>query len=99
MTETEIKSMFEVLDQADTAVKNLREKFTSVLMREGDGRDFLVRSCQSKRSYKTPEAAGNAAASAKEKSGDTLRVYGCPLCQGFHLTKQGIDDFSRRATG
>jgi hypothetical protein len=97
MTETEIRTIFEVLDQADTAVKALREKFTSVLMREGDGRDFLVKSCQSKRSYKTPEAAGNAAASAKEKSGDTLRVYGCPLCQGFHLTKGDLEEFARRA--
>jgi hypothetical protein len=97
VTDAEVKAIYAELGAAQAAIDSLRQKFTAALMRADDGREFLVKSCQSKRSYKTPEAAGNAAASAKEKSGDTLRVYGCPMCRGFHLTKGDLEDFVRRA--
>lgn len=97
MTETDVRAIYADLDAAEAALKAIRERVTAVLMRAGDGQDFLVQSCQSKRRYKTIEGAGAAAAAAKAKSGDALRIYPCGLCAGFHLTKGDLEEFARRA--
>ena len=52
--------------------------------------------CAGKKRYRTVEAAGASAAMAKERRGVSLRVYQCPACQAFHLTKDSIKDFATR---
>lgn len=56
-----------------------------------DGLEAMRKSCLSKRRYATPERAGQAAAARKESH---LRVYPCPFCRGFHLTRQAIEAFA-----
>lgn len=55
-----------------------------------------LRSCQGKKHYDTVEAAGAAAAFAKSRgSKDTLRIYPCTICDGFHLTKTPLENMVR----
>ncbi len=59
--------------------------------------EALTRSCASKKRYRSPEAAGTAATFAHNNgSTDILRVYQCPLCDGFHLTHVVIPSFSEQ---
>jgi hypothetical protein len=44
--------------------------------------------CAAKTRYSNPEKAGRAAQKAKAERGAQLRVYPCPLCGGYHLTKK-----------
>lgn len=64
------------------------------------GKDALAvmeRSCQGKRRYSSPEAAGQAAQDRKDAGeGAELRVYACTFCGDFHLSSQKFATFSRR---
>jgi hypothetical protein len=62
-----------------------------------DALQVMLRSCQEKRSYSTPEAAGQAAADRKSQ-GETneLRVYLCHFCKGYHLTKRSLEQFDKK---
>ena len=44
--------------------------------------------CDSKRRYVTPQEAERSAKTARRKRDEKLRVYRCPHCQGWHLTKK-----------
>lgn len=55
---------------------------------------IMERSCQSKRSYDSPEAAGQA---AKDREVEGLRVYKCYFCGGYHLTKLKTEVFQQNA--
>lgn len=46
--------------------------------------------CGKKRRYKTRELADTVATDAQEKRGVGLRVYECPHCLGWHLTRAGV---------
>lgn len=59
----------------------------------------MRRSCQSKKAYRTPGGAGDAAATARKKSGNTLRVYECTFCRKYHLTKTPLEDIAARVAG
>lgn len=62
-----------------------------------DAEADLYESCLKKKSYRTAEAAGRAAATALNRgSPDRLRIYGpCPYCGGgFHLTKTTLEQVS-----
>jgi len=48
----------------------------------------VQRACHSKRRYLTQVTAEAKARRCTEKRGMALRVYHCPYCLGFHLTKQ-----------
>jgi hypothetical protein len=53
--------------------------------------------CIKKKAYYTAKAAGDAANSAKlNGSNDILRIYECPYCQKFHLTKMTSEEFINR---
>ena len=53
-------------------------------------------SCARKASYKTLSAAGRAAARAKAAgSTDELRIYQCPICDGYHLTHMPLERLAR----
>lgn len=53
---------------------------------------IMERSCQSKRSYDTAEAAGQA---AKDREVEGLRIYKCTFCEGYHLTKLKMETFQQ----
>jgi hypothetical protein len=54
----------------------------------------IERSCAMKTRYRSPEAAGRAAQTAYNERGVTgLRVYPCPICSGFHLTKESLETY------
>lgn len=61
-----------------------------------DAQVAMERSCQSKRRYKSAEGAGQAAVSAQARGESGLRVYQCPFCQSFHLTKGDLAGFAER---
>ena len=50
--------------------------------------DQIDKMCAGKRFYKTANLAARAAAGRRSVDGVFLRVYQCPVCGGFHLTKQ-----------
>ena len=54
--------------------------------------EVMERSCQQKRAYSTPEAAGQAAADREQEG---LRVYLCTFCKQFHLTKRKLEEFQQ----
>jgi hypothetical protein len=57
-----------------------------------------VAACNSKKLYRSAEAAGKGAESAKlNGSKDDLRVYLCGVCDGFHLTKSDLLEYSSKA--
>lgn len=59
--------------------------------------EAMRRSCQTKRAYSSAEAAGQAAADRKRDGAEEdLRVYQCPFCKEFHLTKSKLEDFQQR---
>lgn len=49
--------------------------------------DTARRMCFSKRAYGDPVTATRVAAAATAERGTPLRVYACPCCGAFHLTK------------
>lgn len=50
--------------------------------------ETIFQMCFKKKRYRSVEAAGQAAEAAHQKgSEDNLRIYICPACDGFHLTK------------
>lgn len=83
------------LRSAATELDEVAEDMETVAGKEA--LQIMERSCQGKRRYDSPEGAGQAASDRKE-SGETaeLRVYACTFCQGFHLTKSGLGDFTGR---
>lgn len=44
--------------------------------------------CSSKRRYLSPQEAEKNAKVARRKRNERLRVYRCPHCAGWHLTKK-----------
>lgn len=56
--------------------------------RDPGRRYSVVRGCKSKRRYSTEQLADKVAARATSQRGLALRVYCCPLCQGWHITKR-----------
>lgn len=54
--------------------------------------EIMERSCQSKRAYSTPEAAGQAAG---DRGVEGLRVYKCAFCHEYHLTKRTLEEFQQ----
>lgn len=44
--------------------------------------------CTTKKQYRSQEHAQKVAWSSEQKRGVKLRVYQCPRCSWFHLTKQ-----------
>lgn len=53
-------------------------------------------SCGKKKRYHSLEMAGRAAESAKAKgSTDDLRIYGCELCGGWHLSHVPLERLAR----
>lgn len=48
----------------------------------------LYRECIKKKRYRSLKLANEIAAQALKSRGVNLRVYGCPYCNGYHLTKQ-----------
>lgn len=86
------------LRSAATELDELAEEHESQAGK--DALQVMERSCQDKRRYSTPEAAGQAAQDRKD-AGETaeLRVYQCTFCHDFHLTKSGLGDFASRRSG
>lgn len=56
--------------------------------REPGARYSVVRGCKSKRRYPSEKFAEKVARRATRQRGLALRVYPCPLCQGWHITKR-----------
>lgn len=56
-------------------------------------RDDAARACMSKRRYAT---AGHAGKVAALRGAAGLRVYPCPVCQGFHLTSATLGEVVER---
>jgi hypothetical protein len=52
------------------------------------GRYSVVHGCKNKRRYPSEPFADQVAARATRQRGLALRVYACPLCQGWHITKR-----------
>ena len=50
-------------------------------------RNRLAR-CQGKVSYPSQRAANRTLQRCSQERGTSLRVYECPICDGWHLTKQ-----------
>jgi hypothetical protein len=48
----------------------------------------VVHGCKSKRRYTTEAFAQRVAMRATRQRGTPLRVYPCPLCKGWHITKR-----------
>lgn len=48
----------------------------------------VVHGCKNKRRYPSEAFAQRVADHATRQRGLALRVYPCPLCQGFHITKR-----------
>jgi len=44
--------------------------------------------CFQKSRYPTKDVARGYANKAESARGDKLRIYFCPICSGYHLTKQ-----------
>jgi hypothetical protein len=53
------------------------------------------RSCQDKRRYSTEDLALSVAKKCFEARGDSLRVYPCTICGGFHLTSKNAAPMMR----
>lgn len=56
-------------------------------------REAYMRSCAEKKVYRTPDAAGSAAAYRRAAGAPELRVYKCTYCQHYHLTSATLEDF------
>lgn len=68
------------------SLKQKMEMLVRVTQRR-DGQDGATKTCLGKRSYRTADAAGQAAQHAKRaRDVAYLRVYDCQLCGGYHLT-------------
>lgn len=53
-------------------------------------------SCGKKKRYATVAHAGRAATSARAQgSTDDLRIYECPLCRGYHLSKVPLEKLAK----
>jgi len=48
----------------------------------------LLKSCKSKRRYRTFEFAEKVREKCEAERGDKLRVYWCSLCLGYHITRR-----------
>jgi hypothetical protein len=48
--------------------------------------------CASKRRYESPQEAQKNSKAARRKRDARLRVYRCPHCAGWHLTKK-LDEY------
>lgn len=93
----EMNAAAEALEQR---AKTLREEsarlWSAASQYQGpDLEDVQQRSCKSKARYKTAQGAGEAARVFTARRGDKLRVYPCQFCQGFHLTKETLEQFAR----
>ncbi len=86
----------EILAEIDTITQrlaDLRQRVEVVGTGERVRAVAAVDACNGKRHYRSLEAAGQAAESAKNRgSTDSLRIYQCGACQMFHLTKVGLLD-------
>lgn len=56
-------------------------------------REEAAYACMSKKRYATADRAGKVA-TMRGVSG--LRVYACPICQGFHLTSATLEEVVQR---
>lgn len=56
--------------------------------------EVVIRGCVGKRRYGTPEAALQSGADRSDLGAGPLRVYDCPLCGGYHLTKATMEQIS-----
>lgn len=66
------------------------------LFRTGpDTKEILYRACIGKKGYKSPEHAGQGASRVKASgSTDELRIYSCPFCGCYHLTKTTLEQIA-----
>jgi len=55
---------------------------------EREARRVRKRMCTSKKRYRDHNEAISSGQTATARRGTTLRVYECPWCDGFHLTKE-----------
>lgn len=56
--------------------------------------NIVIRGCQGKRRYGTADAALQSGAVRSDHGAGPLRVYDCPVCKGFHLTKATMEEVS-----
>lgn len=63
---------------------------------EPGGRYSVVHGCKNKRRYHSEALAEQVAKRATRQRGLALRVYQCPLCQGWHITKRRIFNVPNR---
>ena len=56
--------------------------------------DKLWADCESKQRYDSPTEAEKQVKVARRKRDQRLRVYRCPHCMGWHLTKK-LDEFRK----
>jgi ribosomal protein L37AE/L43A len=52
--------------------------------------------CSRKKRYSTKHFANEVAKKVKKRRGDLVRVYECPSCQGFHLTRMDVADWKNQ---
>ncbi len=76
------------IDAITQRLADLRQRVEVVGTGEQVRAVAAVSACNGKRQYRSLQAAGMAANSAKSNgSTDELRIYQCSACQLFHLTK------------
>lgn len=86
-----VGDLFLELNRVQTHLDTIKTMFRT---RE-DTRDLLHEACIGKKGYRTPELAGIGAAKAKASgSTDELRVYACPFCGSYHLTKRTLEEIA-----
>ena len=52
--------------------------------------------CSRKKRYSTKHFANEVAQKVQKRRGDRVRVYECPSCQGFHLTRMDVEDWKNK---
>lgn len=83
--------LFLELHKMQTQLDTLKELFRE----RPNNQEMLYRACIGKKGYRSPEAAGQGAAKAKASgSTDELRIYACPFCGSYHLTKSSLESIA-----
>ena len=72
---------------AKRSKKNKYEEFSKAPSNPHKRAGGPVRNCARKSRYKSEKFAKEIAKKRRAASGVQLRVYHCPMCQSFHLTK------------
>ena len=56
-----------------------------------------IHMCLTKDRHASKEAAELAGSKRETKSGKLLKVYQCPFCGGYHLTKMPLEEYLKAA--